>query len=371
MLQLLDLVFESDIARLPRTSLQAMARTLGIPTDISMPQMATQIWSRIRNDTVLKRDILSQHVDNLFAGRTSAAWFTLSADSFGQLREALAAHGLFDAPIKRRDANAPETALGAAESAEGNIYLRCLVNEGQKSRVSGTQLITQDDTTLVTVVFFPNDHLVEIRASGRVVSRMASFLSRLLSLESEVALSRIRFDGSFSIEALSDQLGGHLIEARSMPHEIVQAMGEEGQHVIGKVFEAIDSYYQSEDVRVLQEALEDARTTLATMGIDPVEIPFLTIVLAGMERIGVRASIDVRRQPLFSALRDYVAYRQGWIRFPFVVDGIDQEFTIKIGLTTDTVYFITPAPEPVIAFTRNKVLEAVVGDSYDARVTQG
>lgn len=371
LLTLTDLVFESDIARLPRTSIEKLARALDVPVDLPILNMASKIWDALSYSRANKAELLSEFIPQLFAGRTSVGWFTLPHESFPRVRKVLTDRGLFDPPIKEPKDHMSEAALGAAETGQGAILLRCLVSEGKRPRVTGTQVEEREDARLVTVIFEPNKRLVEVRASGNVMPRMASFLADLLKLSKNEPLSRIRLTQMRpeSIEELADQLGGQLIEALSIPHEILQALIPVHEQVIDGVFAAIDSYFRTEDLRTLEQSLEALRGVLLRVGINPAEVPFLSIVLAGLERIGIRATYDVRTQPLFSALRDYTSYRQGWIRFPFVIDGVQQEFTIRIGLTTDTVYFLTPATESVIEFTRDVLLRTLVGGNYNAQLS--
>jgi len=60
--------------------------------------------------------------------------------------------------------------------------------------------------------------------------------------------------------------------------------------------------------------------------------------------------------PLYDTLRPYLQHQGGFIKFNRPVNGVEKSFTIRVGLTSDSIYFTTPATEEVIEFVRNQVI---------------
>jgi hypothetical protein len=76
-----------------------------------------------------------------------------------------------------------------------------------------------------------------------------------------------------------------------------------------------------------------------------------------MKRLGMSVKdTDLREQPLYSILQPYLQHQGGFITYPVVESGVTNFYTIKVGLTTNTVYFISPATEKAIEKVRNKIL---------------
>lgn len=65
---------------------------------------------------------------------------------------------------------------------------------------------------------------------------------------------------------------------------------------------------------------------------------------------------ELRDQPLYKAFQPYLQHQGGFLQFPLIEDGIINHYTLKVGLTTNTIYFVTSATEKSIEYVRKKIL---------------
>ncbi|MGX7835797.1 hypothetical protein ACWKSR_11665, partial [Campylobacter fetus subsp. venerealis] len=67
---------------------------------------------------------------------------------------------------------------------------------------------------------------------------------------------------------------------------------------------------------------------------------------------------ELRGQPLYDFLRPYLQHQTGFIRFPFrePETGTVEEYTIRVGLRVNSIYFVTPATENVMNYVRERII---------------
>jgi len=124
------------------------------------------------------------------------------------------------------------------------------------------------------------------------------------------------------------------------------------------ILSAIDEYYTNGELSVLEQNLnsEDITGILETT-------PFTLLLLSGLETIGLGSIRELRGLPLYNYLEPYLSKQKGSILFEHSVDGVKQEYSIRIGVNTKTFKFNVFASEPVLDYIREKLIYQI----YSAR----
>lgn len=104
----------------------------------------------------------------------------------------------------------------------------------------------------------------------------------------------------------------------------------------------------------MQTNLQEARQSL---GEDFSAIPFTSLILNGMEKVGMGVKErDLRGTPLYDYLSSSIEHQGCFIQFPVNEDGIKATHTIRIGLQSNSIYFMSQASETAIDFVRRHVI---------------
>ena len=148
----------------------------------------------------------------------------------------------------------------------------------------------------------------------------------------------------------ADDLGGQLVETSAKPVEFASAFSTTDASTIAVMLKALEQFFADDDADALVDALRPIGTLTESLGVTN---PLAALVLYGLDKVGLSGrDQDLRVQPLYEMLAPHLQHRQGFIRLKIS----DEEYTVRIGLTTHSVFFPSKATEPVIEFVRSRVV---------------
>lgn len=369
MLSFHDIIYLPDIAGLPKYVLEDVATTFDISDDNSL-DLAIEIYEKINNNISAFNEIHKFIVPYIFAGRTSVSWYPIKVINKEKTILQFITEKIGFNPLLQKNPKCiitdeesvsvePQIIGGIKLNEEGTTYLLRLIYRSESRRkLNGLHVTNESITSFVTVIINEDDGFLEVRGNDRVSKKVQQYFGKLLEgkIEPFERKNVISPFGS-SIELFADSLGGKLLETISITESIISDLTEEQAIAIGNILVAIDDYFLSGDLSKLEEALCNSRQCFDKEAEDYLSVPFTAIVLAGMSKLGMASNDELRDQPLYKALQPYLQHQGGFLQFPFIEDGVKNYYTLKVGLTTNTIYFVTPATEKSIEFVRKKILK--------------
>ncbi|MFS8541609.1 MAG: hypothetical protein LOD89_05910 [Tissierellales bacterium] len=364
------IIYLPDIAGLPKYVLEDVAITLDIPNHNSL-DLALEIYEKINKNIDVFDKVKEFIIPYIFAGRTSVSWYPIRIiDEKETILELITKKIRFNPLLEKNPVYAkiddeenisvePKIIGGIKLNEVGTSYLLRLIYRSESRRkLNGLHVSNESITSLVTVIINEEDRFLEIRGNDRVSKKIQQYFGKLLEGEVE-PFERIDIIVPFgnSIESFADSLGGKLVETVSFTDTVFPDLTEEQAIAIGNILVAIDDYFLSGDLSKLEDVLRNSRQCFDKETEDYLSVPFTAIVLAGMNKLGMTANDELRDQPLYKAFQPYLQHQGGFLQFPFVENGVKNYYTLKVGLTTNTIYFVTPATEKSIEFVRKKILK--------------
>lgn len=366
MITLRDITYLPDLARLPKFILEDIANELGIPNSNAV-ELANQIFKRCK-DKDSWRVIYNIAQNYLFAGKISCAWYPIEKiDPDNSLFSVLTEKLGFDpfcninprcVDLEESDiSSTPEIIAGSTLPDSRDRILRLIYKSETRLRISGLKTVEDRVTSLVTVVVDKDENYIEIRGNDKTIRKVEQYIENIF-YGTIKPLERQNVIAPFGneIEKFADALGGKLVETISTPEEILSDLSKEQVTAIGNILIAIEEYFATGDCSELENVLKNSRACFEGENEDYLSVPFTAIVLAGINRLGMVADNELRSQPLYSIIQPYLQHQGGFIKFPLEEKGVLNYYTVKVGVRTNTLYFVTPATETVINFVRKKVL---------------
>lgn len=360
MLKYQDIVYISDLINLPKSILQDIGNKLNLSNiNLNVMDIALEIYNKCNNNDEIWDKVISLARSYIFAGRTSVCWYRINkTDAEKTILQTIIDRIGFN-PLHQKNPqinyeNLPTTPqiIGGIQLDERKYLLRLIFSSGTRTVFNGLSPETQKITSFMNAIIDEDKNYIEIRGSDRLARKIADYFENVLSSVIE-PLERKNIIAPFgnNIEQLADLLNGKLVEIISIPEEILSELTAEEADAIGNILIAIDEYFTSGDLGNLEKTLQASRAYFSEKA-----VPFTAIVLAGMSRLGMAADNELRSQPLFSMLQPYLQYQGGFLKFPLEEDGIRKYYTIKVGVRTNTIYFVTPSTEECIKYVRDKIL---------------
>lgn len=232
--------------------------------------------------------------------------------------------------------------------------MRLLVPSSPIWSISGLRVRPHRRSVLATAILRSSKGQLEIRTGSKVAGRIAEFLAMCLDWPWPLSQDPIVPFGS-SVEQLAERLGGSLLQTTSIADTVLTELDQPEQEALAEIVLAVDEFLQTGDIERAQERLEGARQSLAGAAEHVLQIPLAALVLAGMNSLSLSSRRDdLRRLPLFQLLQPHLQHQGGYIRFPVGQDSVVRH-TIRLGLDTNTVYFVTLADEQAIAVVREQI----------------
>jgi len=350
MLTISEAILHSDLGRIPKDCL------IGICGELNLDQTgaANLLIDRILN-AAERSQALEKHSNRLFCGKTSVTWFHLSSGA-----SLLGAKGKI---ISKSDFNPfeelrvpPQEELSATPKLiaaiqgdnQHSYYLRFMYKARTENYYYGLQKMAAPISDVVTVYIDEENQYIEVRSGGvnakKVAAKVADLISQSITLEQTSLIPN-----ATNLDAFAESLGGSVIETVGRPEGTINKLSPEEAASVCNILNAVDNYFNNQDTAELVREIEAARVVLGDC------CPISQIVLAGLDRVGLGCETDLRRgNPLYDLLKPHVQQQTGYIKFEY--PNTKALHTIRVGLTTNSIQFMTHATENVIKYVRDRVI---------------
>lgn len=382
MLEIIDLITYYDIAKLSKEQLISMAVDLklsDVEKRMSSSEIASNIYKKIltfkaKKETELERNFIEKYEDVFFSGRGAISWF-LDTSEVKNLKK-------FVEKLKNEDDRKPfekkeidvETELqqidpllmGAFEFSDGHYLMRYVTKTGYVFQPGLTENKKSLRLELANVFIFPNKNLIEVRSSRNVSVKISRVISNYIleNIDENVSFEKIDFNNDLAldteegpVEFFSRKLDGTIVENVDIPKNIYQDMSSELLDSINKIFVSIDariSVSNSDNIDDVNGEIDNAKSDILENFPD---VPFFALILSGLEKVDLGSESELRDTPLYKSLSDHLKTKTSYIQFIPNIDGTKSEkFTIRIGLSTNSVVFPINTTEDVIMKVRDAIL---------------
>jgi len=349
-------MFIQDLFKLTKSVLKDIAADLDIDTSLNKNELVMRIYparTRFSEETISK-------IENriLATKATAVTWYRfddgLSVDEFRRLIRENSNFDPFTSrnPIQESDVTTdPELLIGSKGLNDSGTFLRYIYKSGVRYETTPTMIRTISKSAISTVYYDANRGILEIRGDTRKAPDIARKVAQTLQLQ--ITMEPIEAPFEQEMGAIADRLNGQLTEATSKPELYFEEFSEDEMNSVVNVLKALDEYMQTKDSDVLETHLQNASDSFMQ---GEAIVPFAALVLSGMETVGMAGSSEIRTLPLFSYLNPYLQHQGGFIKFPFIIRNVEETFTIRIGITTQSVVFVSQVTEGVIDFVRDRVI---------------
>lgn len=352
----------SDIANLPKETLKDICINLGLPEKGNINELCERIWPAIKNNKEVQLHALRDAKSRLFGGKTSITWFTLDSNLKGLRDKIIQGIGFnpfeeIRVPSAENLTSDPVLISSAVGDSEEEYYLRFMYKSGKALYVYGTELEYRPKTETITVYYNEKDNFFEVRSEPKKAEKVAKVLAEITNLQ--IALEQVKVAAPFgyNAEEMARALDGFLIDAKAKPELLLQDFTEDQAKAVVEILYAIDEFFASEDedFETLREELVKKKEKF---GQEYLAIPFTALILNGLDKIGMGVTDrDLRGLPLYDLFRPHLQLQGGYIRFPVTESGVTKEHTIRVGLTTNSIQFMTASTEGVIRYVRERLVK--------------
>ncbi|AWK52195.1 hypothetical protein DIC82_14830 [Clostridium beijerinckii] len=292
-------------------------------------------------------------VNRVLAGRTSLKWYRLDFDEENRediIRKLESPDNYFNDKLEVETSHIESIRKYTCLNIDENKYLiRLYVPTGTKRVDNGVTLNKFTTISNTTVIVDLEKSILEVRSSSKFADKIANEICGYLGIinhEGKRILGKYRD----SIEKLRDSLdNGKFIDATSIPDQNIELTSEENQLVV-ETLEALDEYFIDKELDKLINSLNE---------MDPAGIPFTQLLLAGMSKIGMAVKRndkdDLSKKSLYNLFKGYMTDYSGFITFSLPGND-DINYTIQVGLKTNTISFRSSVTEDVIDYIKGKIV---------------
>jgi hypothetical protein len=363
-----NLVQLSDLIRLPKDTLQSICNEIGIDDMGSSDYLAERIWNHVAEHPELQDTVLHKCNNLVFAGKTSVVWFHSTTEGIRNVEHLLIQNHHFD-PFERvyipqpYDVTTEPYLIGAVNNfpSSGQILMRFIHKTGTIKNVVGSSVQRYPRTSITTAIADESSGYLEVRAAPEVAALVAREFARLIRQQVSFEVTSVSAPFGYKIEQLADALNGELVDTVSKPEELLEDFTAEHAESVRQILIALDEYFKSDDISELEAALTDAKLKL---GEDNAATPFTVLVLNGLSKVSLRAPGELRGLALYDYLRPNLQHQGGYVRFPVVEDGIVKRYTIRVGMQSNSIYFMGHATEDTIAYVRERILQLLNSQTH-------
>lgn len=355
--KIVDIAFFPDILRLPKQTLKEICTDVRLDTNGTAYDLAQRLWDSIKTGN---REGLTVVENRLLAGKTTVTWFKIDNEgALSRFKEILQQiqNNPFESikKIEASDLTSEPMLIAAAEGKNNNeIYLRYAYNSGNRRSINGTEVYLVPKSEITTVYIDTEKDIIEVRTDAKNSIKIASSIATMV--DQQITLQHVEILAPFGkdVEQIANALNGELIDATSTPEFVFEDFNEQQATAILDILNALNDFFDEENEETLIENLKSASETF---GEHLLTAPFTALILNGMERVGLRVNEgDLRGHPLYDTFRPFLQHQGGFIKFKRPIGGIEKSFTVRVGLTTDSIFFTTPATEEVIQYVREQIV---------------
>lgn len=352
-----NIVIFPDVAKLPKSDLKDMATDLNMDDSGTAFDLSKKVWDKVTEES-LEEKIFKKYHNKLLAGRTSVSWFT--CDNLEDLIHKIKITEKLDPfaekiPYNVEEIDSTPRLRSAARIDDSRYFLRFIFKDGTR-RIVGEDIRILPTTKTATVYIDENKGIIEVRTrpseAQKIAEVISGYLKQQLSLHKEDFIKPFGYD----LEKLADALDGTLIESKASPEMWLEPYAVNENEAILEILNAIDEYFETKEIGELQEKLDKS---IAVLGEELIEIPFIAIILAGMGNVGLKVSEDdLRSTAFYQLLKPYLQTSGGNIQFNVDINGMKESYTIQVGVETKSIYFRSnTTSEEVIEYVRERIIK--------------
>lgn len=371
MLALESVVFYEDVKALALPDLVRVAKTLGIGREgrNNKDSLAVAVWLQIKKDAKARAKGLSVVRDRILSGKTSVSWFrfdlVVDGPLFGLQAFRQRNRTLF-CKVQSYDAKdlVGPTAIAAVPVGDGYV-VRFACPDGEEAVMRGDTVEYNYEVEYASALVVPDTGLLEVRKEPRLAQHIATQLAYLAGCTRPIAKADVAprtksASGAvtaLNIEEIARKLNGQIIDARAIPDKPMDVTNKQTEGVF-RILAALNQYLEDQDIGAVKIQLDQFINDIAGME----AVPFTSYLLAGLTKLGLQVPAgkkiwDLQEHPLYQYLRKAIHPTGGYIQFRIDDDDNAPAETVKIGLSTNSVFFMNPATtDAVIQHVRNALL---------------
>lgn len=344
-----EVVFPKDLNKLSTNSLREICGAMGLDNTGLKGTMINEIWSNFEK---IEGQALDKLRNEVLAGKTAITWFHhIDGGHFKGLREKIISSLDFnpfnDLRIKPiNELGVIPEIIGAIDTESEYQYFVRFMHRGSvvdNYHAGENQPIIKTETT--TVFIDEENGIIECRADQTRSNKVIKAFGELVGLSTVIDQYKL-LSGS-SIEKICDDLEGRLFDTVGKPELEIDAFSDEHAKAIVDVLAAIDTYYKDFDGQVMLQSLKEAN-----LDEEYGELPFTSMLLSGLQTVGLGSIGELRGLPLYDYLDPYLQKQHGSIIFKLGTN----EFSIKVGKKTQNIFFNNLSNEEVIKLLREKLV---------------
>lgn len=351
-----DTMYVQDLSKLTKSLLKDIATNLDIDTSLNKNELVMRIHER--RETLNPR-ALEVIEDTILAPKsTTVTWYkfdqNISFEDFQRLVIENSPINPFEERIRFNEDDVstdPTLLLATTRSNESGIYMRFIYKSGVRYETTPTTIRPVSKASISTVYYDVELGILEVRGDTKKSPDIARTVAQMLNMQ--ITMDRVEAPFNEEIGTLADRLNGKLIETTSKPEIYFEEFSDEELASVFGVLKTLDEYIQTRDSSDLEAQLQIVSDTF---GQRDALVPFAALVLSGLETVGVASSNEIRSLPLFSYLEPHLQHQGGFIKFPYDIRNVEETFTIRIGINTNSVVFVSQVNEEIIDFVRRSVI---------------
>lgn len=356
-------VFLNDIARLPKSNLEEICTDLDLPAEGTAEDLTSIIWSKIQTDKSKIVRVLDAYKGRILGGKTSVAWYKITSGASLAGSKAKIIEKLGFNPFKKCKippveelTSTPVIVNAANGEKQGEYFLRFMFKSKSIRSFYANTLTPIQRSKIVTAFIDENAGCIEIRTDNINVKKVAAAFARLIGQEITIEQVNIAKKFGNNIEAIAKSLNGNIIGASSKSElQSDDKLTDDEAEAIVDILRVIDGFLSddcdADCLAVQMQKIKDDNTNLLS------STKFIALILSGLGKVGLDASkLDLKESPLYEVLKPYVINQEGNIFFTVNEDGVSNDYTAKVGFTTNSIYFTAPATEKAIKFVRDSII---------------
>ncbi|MEK5215329.1 hypothetical protein [Psychrobacillus sp. FSL H8-0487] len=351
-----DTMFVQDLFKLTKPKLKEIATNLDIDSTLNKNELVIRINEKKDELTTTATKVIEESI--LATKSTAITWFKfdpkLTHDEFKDLVIENTAFNPFEETNQYDENNLttePTLLVASSREDQTGVYLRFIYKSGVRYETTPTSIRPVSRATISTVYYDVEMGILEVRGDTKKSLEIARTVAQMLNLQ--VTMEPVETPFNQEIGSIADQLGGKLIETTSKPEIYFEEFSEDELNSVFGVLHTLDEYMQTKDSSALEVQLQAVSDSF---GQGEAMVPFAALVLSGLETVGVASSSEIRTLPLFSYLEPHLQHQGGFIKFPYTIRNVEETFTIRIGMNTNSVVFVSQVTEEIIDFVRRNVI---------------
>ena len=325
-----NIITLGDLIRLPKEMLKEICDDLGVHDDGAADLLAERIWEKMKEAPDVQEAVFERCGNRVFGGRTSSTWYHSVEGDLKGMKDLIVQNSKVnpfeEKHVPRELGTDPVLVSAAPLEGDGEYLLRYMYKTGVSRVLVGDTLERTARTAVTTVYVNEEKGILEIRSEPKAAAKIARNLGILTKTLVKMEQQTAPF--GFSVEKIADLLGGELIDATGKPELLLEEFSRSQADSVLQILQALDLYFESEDIEELEENLTSARQSL---GDEFSALPFTVLILSGMEKVGLGVKgRDLRGLPLWDTLKPHLQQQGGWIQFKVLEDGVYNQYTIRV-----------------------------------------